>query len=135
MGFSRWTKLRRALFATWKLLLSFRKTEWELKDYPVDTVRQTAPANNDARPEWRKIPLFRAEIINWPGVSATGDTQFEAIQKLEEVFQNVRRKRNSMPRPGRHEPIDIQFADRERIAAHEHLAEEFTREVLGLEWA
>jgi predicted RNase H-like HicB family nuclease len=135
MGFSRWTKLRRSLLATWKLLLSFRKTKWELLDYPVDLVRQTAPANNEARPEWRRISSFRAEIINWPGVSATGDTQSEAIQKLEEVFQKVRRKRDAMPRPGRHVPIDIQFADRERIAAHEHLAEKFTREVLGLEWA
>ena len=40
-----------------------------------------------------------------------------------------------MPRPGRLVPIEVRFADRERIAENETLAEEFTREVLGNERA
>jgi hypothetical protein len=135
MGFSRLTRTRRRLLAVWKFLLSFRRTDWKLEDYPVDTVRQDVPSNNETLPEWRKIPPFRAKIINWSEVSATGSTPADAVRRLEEKFESIRIERASMPRPGKHVPADVKFADRGRIAAHEDLAQEFIREVLGLEWA
>jgi hypothetical protein len=134
MGFSRYTRLRRQILAGWKFILSFRKSEWTLPDYPVDMVKQPTRPYGPAVPECRRIAPFRADIINWT-VSGVGDTPQEAYRKLEEAFENARAQKDSIPRPGKHVPIDVKFADHGRIAAHEALAEEFTREVLEHEWA
>ena len=128
-------KVRRLLLASWKFVLSFRKPKWSLEEYPVSIVRQDVPPNNESLPEWRRTPQFRAEIVNWAQVSGTGNTSEEAIRKLEVVFSSKLAQGDTMPRPGRLVPIEVRFADRERIAENETLAEEFTREVLGNERA
>jgi hypothetical protein len=129
------TRLRRNVLAIWKYCLSFGKREWDFADYPVDLVRQIEEGAEQKGPEWRKIPEFRADIVNWHRVSGVGNTPEEALQNLESEFIKKADGTDPLPRPGKKVPIDLQFATTIRIDANRELADRFIREVLGYEWA
>ena len=104
----------------WKWLLSFRKREWTVADYPV-RVRVNGQA-----PEPRIAYL--AQILNWPGPVGLGPTRARAYEQLSNNLEEIRSHRETMPRPGTHVPI--QFASTERVQVDPALLEDFIERVL-----
>jgi hypothetical protein len=133
MGMSRLTRIRRQILAKWKLVLSFRKKEWELGDYPVHFVKQKTDRRGDEPDREAAVPRYRADVVNWIGLCGTGNSPTEALKDLSETFNLRRAHMDSIPRPGKHVPI--QFAARDRIEANSALADDFIHHVLELEWA
>lgn len=119
------------LLARWKFLLSFLKSDWELSDYPVIVRRQ-----EDGGAVWGDevrltTPAYVARVVNWTALDGCGATRAEALADLDRRFKNACERRVAKPRPGTHVPIE--FASQDRIAARQALADEFVRDVLGVE--
>jgi hypothetical protein len=117
----------------WKRVLSYRKREWTFEDYPIVVRRQSFDGvPDDIEHESR----YWARILGWL-IDETALTKTEALTKLRSRYEMRRQLRidkgESIPRPG--VKVPIQFASRERINAHEELAEGFIQRVLQLEWA
>ncbi len=123
------------LLAGWKYLLSFRKSDWDLDDYPVVVRKQEDagdapfPALND--PVQFTMPAYVARVVNWTALDGFGGTRAEALADLRERFIKACARRFTKPRPGTDVPIE--FASQGRIAARQALADEFMRDVLGVE--
>jgi hypothetical protein len=115
------------LLAGWKFLLSFRKNDWSLQDYPILLRRQSDSSQQLGKAGRWTLPAYEARIVNWT-LSGSGDTVAAAMESLRERFNHARESRSSMPRPGTRVPLE--FASRERIAANSGLADEFLRSVL-----
>jgi hypothetical protein len=134
MPYSHITRINNHMLAAWKWLLSFRKREWVLSDYPIRIVAQE-PDPTLSAPRFSQH-LNRAYIINW-GLSGSGDTPEQAMTNLEQNFENIRQNRQregkSTIRPGGNVPIE--FASQEKISANEALSEDFIQRILGLDWA
>ena len=117
----------------WKRALSYRKREWTFEDYPIVVRRQSFyGAPDDMEHESR----YWARVLGWL-IDETAPTKTEALTKLRSRYEMRRQLRiekgESIPRPGAKVPI--QFASRERINAHEELANDLIHRVLQLEWA
>jgi hypothetical protein len=134
MSFSRITRMINRMLASWKWLLSFRKPEWSVEDYPIRVARQEPDATFSA-PRFSQH-LYRAYIVNG-AITGSGNTPTEAIVGLTQNFESVRqrRKEEALPaiRPGANWPIE--FASQEKVSADESLSEDFIQRVLGLNWA
>lgn len=119
----------------WKWLLSFSKTTWTIRDYPVWLHRQAdEPPDPDSR---FKLYPWVAQIDGWNVISGMGNTRDEALAKLAEDFEKQRSERTAegerLPRPGTDVPV--QFASSVRVDAHRDLLNDFIHRVLELEWA
>jgi hypothetical protein len=66
-------------------------------------------------------------------MSGGGNSKSEALEKLRKSLDWRKAENKKLPRPGTGLPIE--FASRIRIDRHAELAEDFTKRVLGLEWA
>jgi hypothetical protein len=121
--------------AAWKWLLSFAKSEWSFKDYPV-AIRKHKHDPGEA-PSRLKPVAVSAAIVNWWTLSGSGDTREAAVSDLKQNFSRELQARRSegkrMPRPGSHVPLE--FASTENVNAHSELANDFIRRVLELDWA
>ncbi len=112
----------------WKRTLSYRKREWEFRDYPVRVWDQGAPL---ALPSRFTNHRYRALILGWL-IDATGDSRKEALAALEEQY--VRRKQlcvdagEPIPRPGTR--VSIKIASRTKLDAHADVEEDFIRRIL-----
>jgi hypothetical protein len=115
------------LLAGWKFLLSFRKQEWSLEDYPVLVRKQRDASQILGKTGRWTLPAYHARIVNW-ALSGSGETADAAMESLRETFSRARENRSAMPRPGMHVPLE--FASQERIAANSALAHEFLESVL-----
>lgn len=114
-----YTKTENILIA-WKWLLSFGKKDWSIADYPV-RVRE-----NGKSPE--PGIAFCAQMLNWPGPAGLGPTKDQAVAQLKQHLEEIRKHRDSMPRPGTHVPI--QFAPTVRLAKKAELLDDFIQRVL-----
>lgn len=134
MSLSRTTRMSNRLLAAWKWLLSFRKSEWSVDDYPMRMTRQEPDATFSA-PRFTQH-TYRAYIVN-AAITGSGDTSIEAMADLRYNFESVtrRRKEETLPaiRPGENWPIE--FASQEKILVDENFSEDFIQKVLGLDWA
>jgi hypothetical protein len=125
------------LKAWWKWLLSFRKHNWQLEDYPVALRTQKADPDcaYDNNPRF-KLHGYVAAIINWH-VDGFGETREEALNDLRAKFLARKAKLadegKPMPRPGTKVPIE--FAPQGRVNAHPELKQDFIHRVLDLEGA
>jgi hypothetical protein len=79
MPFSRTTRMMNATLASWKWLLSFKKSEWKVEDYPIRVTKQEPDAAFTA-PRFSQH-LYRAYIVN-AAITGSGDTPVEAIAGL-----------------------------------------------------
>jgi hypothetical protein len=120
--------------ASWKWLLSFRKPEWSIDDYPTRVTRQE-PDPAFSAPCFSQH-LYRAYIVNG-AVTGSGNTPTEAMADLKQNFESIRQRRKEEPlpaiRPGANWPVE--FASQEKVSVDESLSEEFIQKVLGLDWA
>jgi len=111
------------LLATYKYLLSFRKVEWSLEDYPVRLRHQTTSAETPAVRAWC------AQIVNWWLLVGFGDTPEGALDDLRERLEATR-ARGALPRPGTEPPIELVPAD--ELRRHGEFAYEFVERVVGI---
>lgn len=134
MSFSRTTRMTNSILAAWKWLLSFRKSEWSLDDYPIRVTRRELDTTFSA-PRFSQH-LYSASIVNG-AITGSGDTPIEAMAGLRQNFESVtqRRREEALPaiRPGANWPIE--FASQEKVSSDESLSEDFIQKVLGLDWA
>lgn len=112
--------IRERIQIGWKWLLSFRKREWAITDYPV-RVRTNGQAPEPGI-------AWCAQILNWPGPAGLGPTKAEAYEQLSGNLEEIRQHRETMPRPGTHVPI--QFASTERVGANPAVLDDFIERVL-----
>jgi hypothetical protein len=110
----------------YKWLLSFTKSDWAFEDYPVRVRRNLV---DDPKIGWA------AMFLNWPGIAGLGPTPAHAKADLRARFLELRRLRHeageSIPRPGRNEPI--RFAPSVRVQRSPQLLDDFLLRVLGFE--
>jgi hypothetical protein len=127
-------RLCRQVFAIWKCLLSYRKRDWGLEDYPV--IFLTQEIDPEPRPKRLQLQPHIAQIVNW-WLCGTGETPAEALANLEEIFRNASAARKAeskqLPRPGVNPPIE--YASSARIEAVGELSNDFIHRILGFEWA
>jgi hypothetical protein len=118
----------------WKRALSYRKTDWDFKDYPVRVRTQ------DVNPAWNNEHFKQHPYIaSIPGIflDAGGATPREAKRALAVAF--ARRKAymaergEAMPRPGTYTMPD--FASTERIDRHGDIVNEILEEILEIRGA
>jgi hypothetical protein len=112
--------------------MSFFKSsnQWQLSDYPVITVRQD---NSDFTGPSRLKPVeWSARIVRW-SVSGLGDTEQEALEKLERFLALKREKDGNLPRPGTNIPIEL--ASQDLISRYEELEKDFVNRILDIEEA
>ena len=103
-----------------KWIASFRRSEWKLADYPVRTRANAGDSTADR--------ACVAQILNWPGPSGIGPTKEQALARLEENLESIRKNRQSMPRPGTEVPIE--FASSTRVDSDLRLRDDFITNVL-----
>jgi hypothetical protein len=127
-------RVRDVTVAHFKRLLSYSKADWDFKDYPSFTRRQTD--DGDSQGQRTPLPEFVAYIVNW-GLVGTGDTPEEARRNLEANFQTAKQNRTLegklMPRPG--SLVLAEFASDENIERNRALSEDFINRALELQWA
>jgi hypothetical protein len=127
-------RIRNHALALWKRILSYRKRDWDLKDYPIEF--RTQGPEPSPRPSRLKLNPFVAAIVNW-WLSGTGETREEALVDLRHHFENAKAFRKEsgepLPRPGTNAPIS--YAPHGRVDAHRELSADFIRRILGVECA
>ena len=112
------------LYALWKRLLSYRKKEWTLSDYPIHIIKQEKTTPD--------IPGYRAAIKEWL-LMGFGETKQEAIDNLQKNFDKFLKDRpEEVPRPGTMMALESYFASHEGMDKHFETAEKFAELVLSI---
>lgn len=109
------TLLRRLI----AFVLSFRKRDWTVHDYPVHFRLQDEPR------------LWVARIHGW-AMLAAGETKEEALQELQKLIDDYRDGGEPLPRPGTSVPI--RFGEIQFLSRHEDLARELFPPILGYDY-
>ena len=117
----------------WKRLLSYRKQDWELKDYPV---RVEENRIHPELPERFVQHRYWADVLGW-SLCEGGSSREEALTALAERFSERKARMTAegepLPRPGTQAPL--QFVTQERISVHEALVDDLLSKVMGIEGA
>jgi hypothetical protein len=115
--------------ACFKYSLSFLKSDWDLKDYPIRIKYQKVDESENT---CRLIPIpYTAQIINWWAMYGSGNTEEECLNDLQNEFNNFKAN-NILPGPGTGVPIE--FAPTTEIDRLEHIAEIFFKEILDMNY-
>jgi hypothetical protein len=127
-------KMIEGLYAAWKYLLSFRKSDWELGDYPIRFRDFGVPPVQIT--ERLKMVAWEARIINWPMMMGSGDTPEEALADLAKRFNERKASDDPLPRPGCRVPLEeqIDFAPDERITARTVLVADFLKRIFDMDY-
>src|SRR3982750_739452 len=80
-----------------KHLLSYLKTDWTAKDYPL-RVRHTPIPATVASQEFHPVPWL-VQIIGWEQMPGTGNTEAEALADLEQNWPTISAARASCRGP------------------------------------
>ncbi len=118
----------------WKRWLSYRKKEWDFRDYPV------AVRTQKVDPAWNHPHLqqhrYIANVQGW-FLDAGGDTRREALRALREAFERrktyMAEQGEPLPRPGTIMPLE--FAPTDRIDRHGDIVNEIIEEILHISGA
>jgi hypothetical protein len=112
-------------------LLSFRKRDWSVGDYPIHYRRQSTEPTR-VRGELVCAKPWIAQIPGWWSMIGTGDTREEARLALQRCIEDYRESAGSLPRPGTSLPI--QFAPFVFMSRNEDLAREFFPPILDVDY-
>ncbi len=115
----------------WAWLLSFRRKEWGLEDYPL-RFQQFDNSGYQGSADERPID-WTAQVVRWVAMQGYGTTREEALEDLHKGFARFKERGESLPRPGTYKPIE--FASSERIDRFASIKEDFIAHILNLEWA
>ncbi len=114
-----------------KYLLSLRKNEWDLSDYPI-RFHYFNTSDDESYGRLKPVP-WSAQIINWWQMDGLGDTKEAAFADLKAKFQARKEEGGSFPRPGTGLPLE--FASTERVSLHEDIAQDFFKRILDMNYA
>ncbi|MCA1600220.1 MAG: hypothetical protein LC776_00770 [Acidobacteria bacterium] len=117
--------------AGFKYLLSFRKDEWNVSDYPIRFRHFSASEEDVSRGRLKPIP-WSAQIINWWQMDGLGDTKEAAFTDLKAKLQTFKEEGKFLPRPGTELPIE--FAPSDRVSLHWEIAEDFFKRILEMNY-
>jgi hypothetical protein len=112
-----------------KFVLSFRKHEWTIDDYPLK-VTDHGPVEAKGR---LKPSRWTAQIINWLQMRGDADTREGALLELQHQFDEHLREWGSLPRPGAGRKLEVKFAAADRVEANDALVADIVRRVIGME--
>jgi hypothetical protein len=126
-------ELVNALKSWSKYLLSFRKRDWSLSDYPVEFRRQdTDESFPGSLGNSVVVKPWEARIIKWYWMNGTGETKEQALEELRNRFNAFKAEGNPLPRPGIKVPL--RFAETDEIEQYGHIAEEFFPVILDIDY-
>ena len=108
-------------------VLSFRKKDWSLRDYPIRVRRQRIESGSEAAP-----PKWLAQIPGWWTMTGIGDTREEALRELERSIDGHRERKGALPRPGTEVPVE--FAPSDLVSKNDDLAREFFPPIVGMSY-
>ena len=128
--YSKLTRLRNQVAASWKWILSFWKKEWRVDDYPICIAK--LESDSPFRSPRFSHHDYRASIIGW-GVMGSGNTPAEAMGDLRINFESIRAKGTITVRPGSRARVEL--ASDTKISAYDGWSQDFVQRVLGLEAA
>ena len=115
--------------AVGKFVLSFRKGDWNVHDYPLRFIDR-----GPVEAVGRLKPLrWTAQIVNWLQMRGDADTREAALEDLRQKLDRYRAERGSLPRPGTGRKLEVNFAATDRIDANQELVADILRQVMGVE--
>ena len=114
------------LLCFFKYVLSYRKNNWTIKDYPIRYAKRNVSSPEEKTREWS------GQVIKWSAMFGSGRSKNEALKDLENSFERYRSANGTLPRPGTEVPI--QFASSDQIEKLEDVAVEFFPEILGYDF-
>jgi len=115
--------------AIWKLLLSVRRRDWGLDDYPLRVIDR-----GPVEPVGRFKPSrWTVQIINWLHMRGDGDTLDAAFEELRKQLRRHREEQGSLPRPGTGRELELKFATSEQVEAHYEIIADIVRRVIGMD--
>jgi len=114
--------------ASFRKLLSYTKSKWDIDDYPLRYKKQTDTKGKNNVSEFKP---WVVKIINWELMIGLGDTKLEAYEDLKSNFKNYL-KHDQPPRPGTDVPL--RFADTSLIDTLEGVAPGFFDKILNLDY-
>jgi predicted RNase H-like HicB family nuclease len=112
-------------------VLSFRKRDWAVRDYPIQYRRQNAKPTR-VRGELAYPKPWVAQIPGWWSMFGLGDTREEALLELQKSLEAYRESEGTLPRPGTGVPI--RFGPFVFMSRNEDLAREFFPPILGVSY-
>ncbi|HXD77035.1 MAG TPA: hypothetical protein VN616_04465 [Puia sp.] len=115
-----------SILCLYKRLLSYRKTDWTAKDYPIRYKRSNVPDSNEGAREWT------AQVIKWWIMFGSGGTKIAALDDLHATIERYRQANQVLPRPGVDAPI--QFASTDQINQLQEIAVDFFPSILGYDF-
>ena len=87
--------LKETLAAAWKYCLSFRKTTWELSDYPVVIREQKMDLDLGLDLPRFEQQRYLARVVKWWVLNGGGNTPKEVMQDLAVHFEEIGRVANA----------------------------------------
>jgi hypothetical protein len=103
-------------------LLSYRKSDWELDDYPI---------RYEFYEKSKKRPAFwNATIIGWVAMWSSGKTRKDAFQNLKRRFLAYKNRGDTLYRPGIDAPI--KWASTTEVSKYRTLSIEFFEKILNI---
>ena len=85
-------RIKWKLSSIWKFMLSFRKSQWKIDDYPLRYCFQDNQKID--------IPSYYVEIIGWRAMIGFGDSREQAYQYLSRKLEERSLTFGFLPRPG-----------------------------------
>ncbi len=105
-----------------KYLKSFLKSEWDFKDYPLETWKNPNMEQNDLE--------YGAKFTNWWSLVAHGETKNRAVENLKKSLADFKANNENIPRPGASVPLE--FSKTDRIERYEEIAVDFFDKIIGI---
>lgn len=114
--------------ATWKYLLSFIKSDWSIRDYPLRYRYQDTSKRQDGS-TFSLIPWI-VQIVNWWQMAGHGDTKEAAYADLARKIEHYKTSGKPLPRPGTGYPLE--FVPCDGVRKYAHIAEDFFPKILNM---
>lgn len=94
---NQFARFTRPIKRKYKFGLSFFRSNWSLRDYPIEYRRQEMLDLTDTN-----LTMFpwEARVIGWYVMHGDGQTKKEAYLKLKEKFDAFKSEGQELPRPG-----------------------------------
>ncbi|MBD8497249.1 hypothetical protein [Paenibacillus arenosi] len=126
---NQFAQITRPIKRTYKFIISFFKSNWELQDYPIEFRQQQVLDLSESN---LTMYPWEARIINWYWMNGDGQSKEEAYLKLKEQFDKHKLEGNKLPRPG--QKVQLTFASVDRMDQYEIEAVHFFKEVLEMDY-
>lgn len=127
---NQYTRFTRPIKRFYKLIVSPLKSNWSLRDYPIEFRQQEMLDLSETN---LTMYPWEARIINWYWMNGDGQTKKEAYLKLKEKFDTYKSEGRELPKPGHR--MNLLFASIERIDSFDDEASLFFKEVFDMDYS